>query len=307
MIRTIFLPMLVLISALCASTVQAAGLTWPLACELGRDCWVQAFPEGAGASRAIKGDDGSDIRVADQAAMRRGVAVLAAEAGVVVALRDSQPDDGVTGYRARRAPPGGNVIVIRSMDGHRTIAYGHLKQGSVAVQVGQSVASGQPIAQVGMSGQTSFPHLNLLVFERGRPINIWSRTDLVKGWKAAPAAAAPQINKIGWSSSPTNAVLLQDRTPPAPTGRAAPHSVQSTTFYASVIGPQAGDREVITLTDGRGRSIGSPIVTLIDTDIPVRVRTITIRADLPSVEAHYTLIRGNQIIAARSVHATIST
>jgi murein DD-endopeptidase MepM/ murein hydrolase activator NlpD len=38
---------------------------------------------------------------------------------------------------------------------------GHLRQGSVTVNVGGRVTEGQPIARVGKSGHTSHPHLHI--------------------------------------------------------------------------------------------------------------------------------------------------
>ena len=40
---------------------------------------------------------------------------------------------------------------------------GHLKQGSVTVQVGDVVRRGQPLAAVGNTGHTNEPHLHLQV------------------------------------------------------------------------------------------------------------------------------------------------
>jgi murein DD-endopeptidase MepM/ murein hydrolase activator NlpD len=40
---------------------------------------------------------------------------------------------------------------------------GHLKQGSVMVQVGDVVRQGQPLAAVGNTGHTNEPHLHLQV------------------------------------------------------------------------------------------------------------------------------------------------
>ena len=47
--------------------------------------------------------------------------------------------------------------------GGRYLVLGHLKQGSVTVQVGEIVRRGQPLAAVGNSGHTNEPHLHLQV------------------------------------------------------------------------------------------------------------------------------------------------
>ena len=73
----------------------------------------------------------------------------------------------------------GNLIVIRHDAADRTeySAYGHLKPGSVAVKVGDRVAQGQKIAEVGDTGDTPVVHLHFQInagpdpfFDRSLPV-----------------------------------------------------------------------------------------------------------------------------------------
>ena len=93
----------------------AAGelkLALPVACEIGRDCFVQNFfdhdpgPERrdyACGSLSYDGHTGTDFRVADIPAMTRGVTVVAAAGGTVKAVRDGMPDAGLAGMSRRSA------------------------------------------------------------------------------------------------------------------------------------------------------------------------------------------------------------
>lgn len=86
--------------------------------------------------------------------------VVAARAGVVRRVRDDLPDTGDS-----QEPGQHNNILIEHDDG--TVAfYGHLKQNSVTVQVGQYVRQGQSIASSGNSGNTlGEPHLHFGVYQ----------------------------------------------------------------------------------------------------------------------------------------------
>jgi Peptidase family M23 len=89
-----------------------------------------------------------------------GQPVLAPADGIVTAVADTLPDlpIGTTDNKNLE----GNYLVI-DLGGQRHVMFAHLKQGSVRVAVGDKVETGQPIAQVGNTGDTSEPHLHLQV------------------------------------------------------------------------------------------------------------------------------------------------
>lgn len=203
---------------LASCTPPARGLLWPLDCELGPECSISNLPDldrdGVGAScgrNSIRGHEGTDVMVSPRAA-ERGVAVFAAEDGVVLWAFDGKhdrcPDAGEPDCRPPAGAPrpgardgtdvctplgpycrggasgrcfwcfaGGNVVVVRH-DRPPVFAtrYDHLRKGSVRVKAGQKVTRGQPLGLVASAGRSSGPHLH---FE------VWGKTfyDPVDPWK----------------------------------------------------------------------------------------------------------------------------
>lgn len=91
-------------------------------------------------------------------AMPAGVPVLSARAGVVEAVEDGQgatPDEEPATYE-------GNFVRVRHDDGTFAI-YAHLLYHSVAVAPGEAVRTGQVLAQSGVSGDATRPHLHFAV------------------------------------------------------------------------------------------------------------------------------------------------
>lgn len=107
------------------------------------------------------GHRGSDFGVGGFAGMDAGRTVTAAAPGVVVAVNDGEFDRCTTAD----CPGGGgfgNYVQIEHPDG-KTTYYAHLKQWSVAVSVGDAVACGTPLGEVGSSGYSTGPHLHFEV------------------------------------------------------------------------------------------------------------------------------------------------
>lgn len=93
-----------------------------------------------------------------------GLPLLAPVSGEVVRVRDGLPDNppGQVESRVDNAANWGNHVVIRTSGGlHVWLA--HLRQGSLAVQPGTWVRSGEVIAACGNSGRSPQPHLHLHV------------------------------------------------------------------------------------------------------------------------------------------------
>ena len=66
--------------------------------------------------------------------------------------------------------PEGNYIVLNCGDSEVLLA--HLKRGSIAVTVGEVVAAGQPIGNIGNSGNTLEPHLHISATRGGTAIGL---------------------------------------------------------------------------------------------------------------------------------------
>jgi hypothetical protein len=89
-----------------------------------------------------------------------GKTLFAPADGRVVTVVDNHAD--VTPGTSDKKYPVGNYIVIDI--GHGVyVGLVHLKQGSVKVSSGDEVRDGQPIAQVGNTGNTGAPHLHIQV------------------------------------------------------------------------------------------------------------------------------------------------
>lgn len=64
----------------------------------------------------------------------------------------------------------GDYVVIDHGNGEYAL-YAHLKPGSLKVKPGELVKAGQPIAQLGSSGNSTEPHLHFQVCDRPEPLN----------------------------------------------------------------------------------------------------------------------------------------
>lgn len=159
----------------------APRLGLPIDCEIGRTCEVQnyvdrdpgpAWKDYRCSSNTYDAHSGVDIRLPDMAAQARGVNVLAAAPGRVARLRDGVTDVSVRviGKAALAGQDCGNGVVIDHGGGWET-QYCHLAKGSIVVKVGDQVGAGQPLAKVGLSGNTEYPHLHLTVRKDGAMVD----------------------------------------------------------------------------------------------------------------------------------------
>lgn len=195
-------------------------LELPVACNVGQTCFIQQYFDhdpGPGASdytcgiMSYDGHDGVDIRLPTLAAMKQGVAVLAAAAGTVKGVRDGMADAdvrlaGVVSVKGREC---GNGVVIAHSGGWET-QYCHMANGSLQVKPGDRVAAGTVLGRIGESGDAAFPHLHFMVRKNtikldpfaaapacGTGSSLWS----VQA-KAALGYRAPQLINAGFSAAP---------------------------------------------------------------------------------------------------------
>ena len=156
-------------------------LGWPVACQVGTTCEIQHYVDhGDGTTSkdyrcgtvTYNNHNGTDIRILTMADERKGVDVLAAAPGKVLRARDGMADVSVAviGHEAIKDRDCGNALVIAHADGFET-QYCHMAQGSLMVKPGDTVAAGQPIGHVGLSGDTEFPHLHITVRHDGKVID----------------------------------------------------------------------------------------------------------------------------------------
>jgi hypothetical protein len=102
-----------------------------------------------------------------------GVDALAVADGIVVAVKDSIPEN-VPGPASRAVPitletVGGNFVILDIGQG-RYAFYAHLKPGSLRVRLGDRVKKGQVIGLVGNSGNSTEPHLHFHLMDGTSPL-----------------------------------------------------------------------------------------------------------------------------------------
>lgn len=213
-----------MLRAACAALLSLAAspaasdfvLALPIDCTPGETCHIQQLPDhdpGPGAQDftcgglTYDGHKGTDFALPSLAEMQAGVAVLAAAPGVVAGVRDEMPDRYYTGSTSAQVDGRecGNGVVLRHEDGWET-QYCHMRLGSVLVRPGDRVETGTPLGQVGLSGQTQFPHVHLSVRHDGAPVDPFAPTATDCGapgpdlWSDTPAFTAGGVIAAGFAS-----------------------------------------------------------------------------------------------------------
>src|SRR4029077_11453858 len=91
-----------------------------------------------------------------------GEDVLAVADGTVVSIRDGMPDQTPFVFMVPKSKSdyGGNNLILEIAP-NVFAWYAHLRQGSIAVKVGDAVKAGAPIAKLGNTGPSEGPHLHL--------------------------------------------------------------------------------------------------------------------------------------------------
>lgn len=261
------------VAASAAAANPAPRLSLPLACEPERTCFVQQYVDVDPSAEArdwrcgsatYDGHSGTDFRLLSAAAARAGVPVLAAADGVVKRRRDGMADAFV-GETSRGDIDGrecGNGVVVDHGGGWET-QYCHLRQGSVRVGKGETVARGQPLGEVGYSGLAQFAHVHLAVRHDGKTVDPFSGLQLgdacladgsgaVALWDDAAASAFSysdgRIIAAGFAGHQPDIARLEDDHRLDPPTATSPVLV----FYTRAINLRAGDRLKLSLVGPGG-------------------------------------------------------
>ena len=242
------------------------ALVPPVDCTLGDTCFVQNYVDtDPGPGRrdfacghlSYDGHDGTDFALPTLADMARGVAVLAPAAGKVTGTRDGMTD---IAFNAPGAQPlngrdCGNGVAIDHGNGW-TSQLCHMAKGSVTVKSGDTVAAGQPIGRIGLSGRTEFPHVHLTLRKNGQPVDPFrpaaaNSCDAAPGpdlW-ARPLAYLPAaITGIGIAPEPPEFAAALAGLPTTDLPQRAPALL----VWAVLMGPAAGDQLILRLTGPNG-------------------------------------------------------
>ncbi|WP_372400643.1 M23 family metallopeptidase (plasmid) [Azospirillum sp. HJ39] len=280
------LPVLLLaVLPVAAPAQERAGapvLELPVRCRIGTDCFVQNYVDAdpgpgmrdfACGRLTYDGHGGTDFRLSDLEAMRRGVAVVAAAPGTVARVRDGMED--VSIRQSGGAPAGydaGNAVVVDHGNGWET-QYSHLKRGSIAVRPGVRVEAGTVLGQIGLSGKTEFPHVDFGIRHDGRTLDPYTGTEAGTGTAPACAAdsrAVPPDTLWSADASRTlayrpSALLGAGLAPEAPKAEVArnggyggehlPADVPALGVWAELMGGRQGDRLTLEVTGPDGRRL----------------------------------------------------
>lgn len=262
--------------------IEPLKLGMPVACTVGKTCWVVNFVDHDPSSgfrdyqcgpHGYNTHKGTDIALATYRDMVDGVSVQAAAAGTVVGMRDGMLDGDITlaGLETTGGRDCGNGVTLEHPGGWRT-SYCHLKRGSIRVTLGQEVEQGQKMAEVGSSGRAQFPHLHLEVRYQGKHIidpfrgldadkkcgrgakPLWD-ADVMRLLTTSPTA----LYAAGFARTKPNPIALRqgfyrDRTfrPTAP----------NMIFWVDSFWVKEGDELTLTITGPNGKVIASSNRTL---------------------------------------------
>ena len=263
-----------LMVALTVTTMRPAlanpAFALPAACVLGEDCFVQNYVDMDATTGAADfscggltydGHKGTDIRLKNYVVMEQGVDVLAAAPGTVLRFRDGMDDVSVRdiGLEAVKDRMAGNSVIVDHGDGWVT-QYAHMKKGSIVVTPGQAIAAGDKLGQIGLSGNTEFPHLHFEVRHNDQPMDPFTDEEMGAGcgiakqalWQQTLAYQATGLLNMGFATE-------------KPEADSARHGAYATTavtgesaalvFWVDFFGLQAGDKVVQQLVGPDGNVV----------------------------------------------------
>lgn len=258
-----------------AAHAQEISLRLPVACEIGRTCFIQHYVDhvrDAGVSDYMcgtltyDGHDGTDIRVPTTAAQKAGVDVVAAADGTVLRTRDGMEDISITG-RGRESVENaecGNGAVVDHGNGWQT-QYCHMAKGSLRVKSGDALKAGDKIGQVGLSGATEFPHLHFTIRKDGKVVDPFMSGPPTKSCDSRGASslweerlrpslayqAGSVLNK-GFAPGPVTTEAVES----GATERNTPTTnAPALVAYVRAIGLKGGDVQTLTLFDTDGKPV----------------------------------------------------
>lgn len=295
------------------------SLSLPIACEIGTTCFIEDYFDHApdpGVQRDFAcgfnsrdGHRGTDIAVLGFDAVGRAP-VLAAAPGTVLRTRDGMADDrlmrGVTDENAC-----GNAVLLDHGDGWQTL-YCHMARDSVAVRPGETLARGAFLGTVGLSGQTTHPHLHLSLTRNGAAVDPFrpeaTGTCGPPGgptlWQSPPPYTPTQMVTAGFSDRVPDLDAIADGSARLPIG--APD--QPLVVYTLIGQAEHGDLLVLSASGPDGAILDRSMIV----KAPQRAvsRAFGRRAPpggWPSGDytGEATLTRAGKVIAHRFAHVSI--
>lgn len=259
-------------------------MSFPLKCELHKDCWTLYYvdvnrtedvvEDYACGKRSYDQHKGTDFAIRDSHAMEKGVDVLAAADGTVLRLRDGVNDDFKNKEELAAVREAGiecgNGVFIDHGNGFET-QYCHLKKDSITVKQGQVVARGEKIGKVGISGLAEHPHLHMSVYKDHELIDPFMGKDVIKAdcskeyydvkkhWDDSLPARdeRPSFYDAGFSTTmPDFGLLAQGNK-----GTLPELGAKAFIFWVSMFDLRSGDYLVIKVSDDKGREVVSRTIS----------------------------------------------
>ena len=262
---TSFRLILPLAAMLAATPAAAQGFLFPLDCTLGETCFLQQLadldpgPDVADpvcGAASYDGHQGFDVRVLRPRDLIAAPPVRSMAAGTVRATRNGTPEG-----THRPGEDCGNGIVIDHEGGWQT-QYCHLLSGSIVVTEGETVAAGEPIARMGQTGRTAFPHLHVTLRRAGTVIDPFTGRTAAEGCGPAVQSlfadgafaeatdSLTQIIEVGLAPGGVDLAALSRARPEQP-GQGS----EAIVIYGWAINLQEGDRLALRLVGGDGATI----------------------------------------------------
>lgn len=265
-----------------ATSAQSISLGNPVQCNVGKNCFIQnyvdqdttaSYRDYSCGSLSYDKHTGTDFRLPNLAAMRQGVAVIAAADGTVRGVRDTMPDVSIraTGAPSVKNRECGNGVVIDHPAGFET-QYCHLRNGSITVKQGDKVRAGQKLGLIGLSGATEFPHVHFEVRRLGRVLDPFTGQGAGTAcgsagqalWNQSAATAfryqSTAILGAGFNAGPLEASQARTLAAPVTTiARTSPAIV----LWADIMGTRKGDTLVMTILAPNGTPLAERTVPFI--------------------------------------------
>lgn len=241
-------------------------LEFPLACTLGENCWAARYASRGGdkkdyacMGRTQIGHNGTDFSLTDLTQMQTGIPVRAAAKGIVINVRNTEPDISVKlrGTDAIDGKECGNGIFLEHENGWST-QYCHMKQGSITVNPGDTVEAGATIGEVGLSGETEYPHLHFNVRKNGNRIDPFDGQPTESAcnpagaqglWKNPIAYSPVAFVTAAFTVNPPTRTTIWDAAPEMISAEAP-----SLVLSGRVFGLKAGDTWSFSITQPDGKA-----------------------------------------------------
>lgn len=300
-------------------TAQTSAFSFakPVNCTLGQDCFILLYPDRDPGPAAVDfgcgrqtydGHNGTDFAIPDEYAMQQGVQVLAAAGGQVLRVRDGVPDRRIQGETDKAQIEGtecGNGMVIDHGNGWET-QYCHLRQGSVVVKPGDTVAQGAVLGKVGASGLASFPHVHLSIRYQGESVDPFVGPNAGAGcqvspnpiWQTPLPYTPTGLIRAGFSPAPPNMNALWEG---KHRDQAMAVNSEALVFWIFSYGILAGDEEHYQVFSPQGEKIVDNRNVIKEPSRTwmgyVGKRNTPQRPLTPGIwQAQYRLTRGNKVL-----------